>query len=450
MREDFEKQVQQQGAGYRIAPREDVWNRISAELDQKKKRRLAWWWFPVGLAGAAIPILLFTGILSSGEKKSPSSATRQEHSSFSTPGAGNSRQQRESVHATDASASNKPPVSIVQGSTPFNRKTGSNRLSAAGSSNTVIKKEKTAHGEDNSSALILPDEAEKNIALLPEVITTAPPVFPAIDLLQEKKPGTFDIPTNSTGSIVVNGQRFTRHKGFWQIEVASGLSNMKDGIPSLLRPFAYQDSYSYNSPVPGNGSVGSQVPGVIYSPRAGASYSAFLNRVQPLSDQWTLTAGLGFQHLRFTQFTGSRKDTSFNTQFTGFENKSINHFYRAGNTQEHSGYFSRVAIASSIAYKLPVLQQRISLKAGVQAGYNAGAVFLVPDYSTGTYLPLSSAKKTISASVSGGISYHTKQAYQFSLQSIYDITRAYSPISSTSNYWRQWQFSAAIPVSFKK
>lgn len=450
MREDFEKQVQQQGAGYRIAPREDVWNRISAELDQKKKRRLAWWWFPVGLAGAVIPILLFMGILSTGEQTAPSSAARQEHSSLSTQGTGNTGQQRKSGHATDANASNTPAVSIGQGSIHLNMKTGNNHVSAAGPFNTLIKKEKTAHGRDKSSALILPDESEKNIALLPEVIHTATSIAPAFDLLQEKQPGTFDIPANSTGSIVVNGQRFSRHKGSWQIEVAAGLSNMKDGIPPLLRPFAYQDGNYYNYPVPGNGSSGSQVPGIIYRPRAGASYSAFLNRVQPLSDHWILTAGVGFQLLRFTQFTGSRKDTSFNTQFAGLENKSINHFYRAGNTQEQSGHFSRITIASSIAYKLPVLHNRISFKAGVQAGYNVGAAFLVPDHSTGTYLPLSSAKKTISASVSGGITYHTKQAYQFSLQSIYDINQAYSPISSTPNYWRQWQFSAAIPVSFKK
>lgn len=448
MPDNFEKQAQQQGAGYRITPREDVWNRISAELDQKKKRRIAWWWFPVGLAATLFPVLLLTNMLWSGNS---SSATRQQRSPYAAIITNDVKKEAATAHPIETSSSDKPPVTIIpKRNTSFNLKKERDYFSGSTPSNALVEKENTKYAADKfQDSSITISAAQNATSLLPESIEPVIGVIPTFDLLPEKQAGVYRAPLNNTGSIVVNGQRALRQKGFWQIEVAAGLSNIESGLP-LLRPSYYQDGNSYNYPTPGNGSVGSQVPGILYRPRAGASYSMFIHRAQPLSDQWVLSAGIGFQHLRFTQFTGARKDTSFNTQFAGLENKSLSHFYRAGNSVEHTGYFSRVTIASSIAYKLPVLQQRISLKAGLQTGYNVRTEFLVPDHSTGTYLPLSSARKAISASLSGGVTYHTGKEYQFSLQSVYDITRAYSPLSNTSNYWRQWQFSAAIPVTFKK
>lgn len=452
MPDNFEKRAQQQGAGYRITPREDVWNRISAELDQKKKRRIAWWWFPVGLAATLIPMLLFTGIPFTEKQNASSLHTQQGKPSLSTLRSNDTGKEGHGGNAIEASSSDKPPVTIIhERNTSFNLKKGTDYLSGSAPSNALVEKENTKYAiaefQDSSLTISTPQNTTSH---LPENVQPVEGVIPAFDLLPEKQAGLFRIPLNNT-SIVVNGQRALRHKGFWQIEVAAGLSNIESGLGfPLLRPSSYQDGNSYNYPTPGNGSVGSQVPGILYRPRVGASYSMFIHRVQPLSDQWVLSAGIGFQHLRFTQFTGTRKDTSFNTQFAGLENKSLSHFYRAGNSMEHTGYFSRITIASAIAYKLPVLQHRISLKAGLQTGYNVRAEFLVPDHSSGTYLPLSTARKAISASLSGGVTYHTGKEYQFSLQSVYDITRAYSPISNTSNYWRQWQFSAAIPVTFKK
>lgn len=453
MPDNFEKQAQQQGAGYRITPHEDVWNRISAELDQKKKRRIAWWWFPVGLAATLIPMLLFTGIPFTEKQNASSLHTQQGKPSLSTLRSNDTGKEGRSDKTIETTSSDKPPVTIIhERNTSFNLKKGRDYFSGSTPSNALVEKENTKYAADkfqDSSKTI--SALQNATSLLPESIEPVAGVIPAFDLIPEKQAGVFRMPLNNTGSIVVNGQRAFQHKGFWQIEVAAGLSNLESGLGfPLLRPTAFQDGNSYNYPTPGNGSVGSQVPGTLYRPRAGASYSMFLHRAQPLSHQWVLSAGIGFQHLRFTQFTGARKDTSFNTQFAGLENKSLSHFYRAGNSVEHTGYFSRVTIASSIAYKLPVLQHRISLKAGLQTGYNVRAEFLVPDHSTGTYLPLSSARKAISASLSGGVTYHTGKEYQFSLQSVYDITRAYSPISNTSDYWRQWQFSAAIPVTFKK
>ncbi|MGV3765266.1 MAG: hypothetical protein ACO1NW_04025 [Chitinophagaceae bacterium] len=456
MPEDFEKQVQQQGAGYRITPREDVWNRISNELDNKKKRRLGWWWFPIGLAGTIIPVLLFTGILSTGKQTNPSVTPRQERASFSTvkeQSSGNGKNTTNFIDpAISTAPAETPPVNVVQeaGSMSLHIKENTENLSYINPTNASTEKESAKfimEASLDSSAFLLKNE--NTASLLPANVEQATAIVPAFDLLPKKQPDAFKIPMNNSNSIVVNGQKSLRHKGFWQIELAAGLSNIESGAP-LLRSAAYQDSYFNNSPLPGNGSVGSQVPGTMYRPKAGAAYSAALIRVQPLSYRWTISAGIGFSHLRFTQHTGARKDTSFSTQFAGFNNKSLSHFYRAGNTQEHPGYFSRITLSSAIAYQLPVFSNRISLKTGIQAGYNVRAAFLVPDHSTGTYLPLSSAKKAFSASVSGGITYHTKQQYQFSLQGIYDITRAYSPVSNTSNYWRQWQFSTGIPILFKK
>lgn len=483
---NFEKQVKQQGETFSITPREQVWQRLEAELDKKKGRRIIGWWWMTPLA-----LLLAGGtyyILTPQENKQqitvsnnraplkttePVVGTTTEKETLPTRNELSKKDQAKEEATTDVTTHHTNdqkrslPLNLIQNkNTPYPSRTNNtihqqpvaasiavtgaieknDRSNNAGKSNTVnntATHEDVIQEEIIAGAAIIPQAADNQISNTESSSSgtlTDSTVTPLADSVS-KTMTLQDSAGASSQKIAI--QKPSSKKATWRLQVSGGMANnAKNNLSSTksdLLAFAPPAQNTGGSPA-----VAGYLPEE--SNQAGASINIAIQRLQWIGKRVQWQAGVTAQYQSIRQTSGGKDSIASNGAFVNY---SLNRSYNTGNSEKHTGSNVRLFLSNDIAFSLLKHQRNWLLSGGIYTGFNLYNNYLIPDYTNNIYVTSSDLYKKWFIGFDIGMEYNFKKGIGIGLTMQRDLTQSYKPLGGDKKYWQSLLFKINIPLRSK-
>jgi hypothetical protein len=500
MSKDFEQQAKKQGENFSLQPREQVWLRVEAALDEKKRRGVAWWWW-------ALPLVLLLGsglayYFYDSKQTAPVVATNHPErkkirtndrgtENISIPGhqpalpsstIATTTHKKPNTQPGEESTNNQPFRGLDQRTThtsPSNTRTPSNPAGSTiaaesqqpGLKNNVDETAPTIQAtlstgspatpeviagvpvaKESSVAVNSQTTADSNLASLPAIVTTGEVAETVESLNTTASPEPVN-PLEQTAPVDSSTQAATtnksvvlpniRKKATWYVLAGIGKSRMGefDIIPGGGEKAFASDPLQ-------SGNVGSGVPNStpVKSDEPGIAYSLMAQRRQPLGKRWQWQAGLGWQYQQISQYLGNKVDSTL--YLDASRNLSNAFFYQPGSSSSEKGTNHRLLLSNDFSWQVLKNQSWLRLSAGIYTGFNISNDYYVRDNAQ-RMVKNDGLYSNWFLGFTPGIEFVILKKWTIGAQAHYDFTKAYKELNATPQYWKGWEIKAGIPIFTK-
>ena len=499
MSKDFEQQAKKQGDEFSLQPREQVWLRVEAALDEKKRRGVAWWiWaFPLALLlGSGLGYYFHTPakttdvaattptqkiIVDRKDAKETVSipgnrAPLPSSPTLTTP-------DKAPSHSNQAIAKKEP----FQGLEPHTSATSSNTRTHSDPKNNAIGNESkqpdlkttvpalvptttvlsSTGAPETPQAIAGPSEDKSSVAFssqptsvadsssvnVPEAAVVASSLPASEAAATEPKatetPAPIETIAAKTETVDSNFDAVATarksgvkpnavKKTAWFVQAGAGKSHMGefDILPGGEKAFA-------SDPLQGSIGTGSAVNTQPKSDEPGLAFSLALQRRQALGKRWQWQASLGWQHQEIKQYLGSKVDSMI--MLDASRNLTNSFFYQPGSNSAVKGTNNQLLLSNDFSWQVLKNQPWLRLSGGFYTGFN-----ISNDYYVKTNAQRMVKNDGLYTNwifgFTPGIEFSYKNKLTLGAYSHFDFTRAYEELNSTPQYWRGWEIKAGISI----
>lgn len=464
MQNEFDDNIKKQIDGFKLKPSPQIWERVEAQLPEKKRSRFAiWWWLP------GLSILLGIGFyqlgVQHGKLKSSINTDKNKITLI---------REIDSIKVTKNELKNrniiaiktKSPLNKIKKKEQFKSITEINKrkkllidsklVSVAKSmsnnnqnninngnlfDNKDEKRTKKSHLNPFEYLNKIDDSIKINIYL------NSTKINKNIDSTNVENTKNDGVITKKDTVLSIAKKTIKTNNTFkikWELTASIGTSN------TVGKAFSNGASSNYNFANSASSPTSNPQPQAssLATPKAGISFAAGVQRTQRINKKWSWYGSFQYAYLSNHQASGAFVDSSLalaNPQ------SSVSNYYKYGNTVEHLNQIHRFDVSGGFLYSFnPNSSKAFSLYGGLVVGYQFSNNWLQADTKQPVlYYSNSLTTKLITGSRFG---LDWELGKRFSASAFYEFSFTNASLSSTQ-YHLHWQMFGAkilIPFTFNK
>lgn len=476
---EFEKDVQQKMEELQLSPADTLWDKIEAELPEKKPRRRIFIILFFVLLLTSSGIILF---LKDGKEKNIASNTT------TTPGVvlnkdtltKNSSENKTGGSITTSNSDDAVTAATTlpknqQALTEKNRQFNSSVTSKSNSpqanviynpdseDKTAVSIKRVSRYASKTKIIIkapaIRDDAEEETTATEDYMLTALSNRPVSIELKKINPlqnellkKSSSIPPDVDSALAVNRiQKPDNKKGIrkpwaYGIMIAAGTS----GVISKNSG----QNFLYNNNSSTSGGIGAQIPpsqvSSLNNPHAKNTYEIGFWANRPLNAQWRLATGFHYTRQSNYLMVGKKIDSAVSVSFDMNKSIDANSYYQPGGSSKYVNKYDLLQVPIMMQFK-PVKRLPLYAETGLTAGVLLNSNALVYNYASKTYVTSPQLFNKIILSVNAGVTadVNLKNVIPFSVG--FNVKYGISSVTKTS-YGNQHftNTSLYLKIPFKK
>lgn len=425
--QEFERSVQQKMEELSFTPSAPVWEKVEAEIKQRrKKRRLVFWLLPLGAAGVTLLFYLFQPGQPGTAGDLVSTSTSVNHTTAGSGTGTNRSSQVNKQHDTEAPTTpgkESAAILIPAGKVLAKKIAADVVLKRAALPGMPTIAAGVGDASNGNAPIAMSPNDTAAVAIAPQTaVALAIALFPALrgDSLNARLRGTklFNIGERSAAATNKTGW-------LWSFQIQYGRSAMAN------RRFLAPVSQDFSSAPPGSVQNGTGVPAFTVSPLQvadGPFASAAIGLRKKVARHWYLHGGM--QYAQYTQSVGVGRMVTL-------PNRSTQDFFEPGGSNRYLNRFHQVALPLAAQYQ-PFRGIPLELEAGIAPGMLVAAQTLRFDTAARLFTKHTPEVRQLQLPATAGIRYRLMQGRSLEwlagVHMQYHLTGTYNRKGSPSLY----------------